>query len=191
MLQPITNTVQSSFQLHRAVSDVFSTTLKSQPDSAPITPDATIQKPTKTGSAPETVFSPVSDRLYGGPPEMVFSPVFDRLYGDPPEMVFSPVFDRLYGDPPEMVFSPVFDRLYGSNPPATVFPPVPCQINNGTSKARAITNGTIQSDGNNVNGKSFNQTSRAETINIGKMLLEQRVYEKNFTDKEPSVQIIC
>jgi hypothetical protein len=138
MLQPIMNTVQSFSQLQRSVSGVFSTTFKSQIDRAHLTPDAAIQKPTETGTAPETVFSPVPTRLYGGPPEMVFSPVPNRWYGGPPEMVFSPVPNRWYGGPPEMVFSAV-----------------PCQINCGTSEDGAITNGKIKSAEHNVYDKYF------------------------------------
>jgi hypothetical protein len=151
------NTVQSSFQLQRAVSGVFSTTFKSQPDRAHITPSAATQKPTETGAASETVLSPVPDRLYIGPPEMVFSPVPDRLYIGPPEMVFSPV---------------------------------PDQINGGTSKDNEITNDTIQSADNHVDDNSFYQTPISESAKIVKMFLEQHVYDKYFSDKEPYYQII-
>ena len=157
MLQPIMNTVQSSFQLQRAVSGVFSTTLKSQPDRAHITPDAAIQKPTETGTTPETVFSPVPDRLYPAPPERVLSPVSDRLYPAPPERVLSPV---------------------------------PEQINCGAWKDNEITNDTIQSAENNVDNNSFYQTPISESAKIVKMLLEQHVYDKYSSVKEPCFQII-
>jgi hypothetical protein len=135
------------------------------------------------------LFSPVPDRLYGGPPEMLFSPVPDRLYGGPPEMLFSPVPDRLYGGPPEMLFSPVPDRLYGG-PPEMVFSLVPNQINCGASEDGAITDDTIQSVDNNADDNSFNQTPIAESAKIVKILLEQHVYDKHFSVKEPCFQII-